>query len=179
MTWRNSDDLCSLQYDYVYDAQGHRTRESLRDCGANQMPEPTDPLVQYFEYAYDANHALVRRALRTPTDLYTYLETYTTDANGLVTEMLRHESADGMGDPIGRTKTKYDANKQPIQVETYGAGMDTRLGTNDDIVIRYTVTTYDSLGNRVTARTYDSGPDAIAFTGDDRPIADFEYDTMH
>lgn len=180
LTWRNTDDRCSIQAEYQYDAIGHRTKEILRSCGTDLLPMNTDDtMTQYFEYGYDANHALTLHAQRNPDESYVFREVYTNDANGLVTETLRYTTATGMGAPVVRTKTTYDANHQAIEVATYGAGMDTQLGTPDDVVTSYVVTSYDDLGNRVTSRSYDRGPDTIAFTGDDRPTSDVDYDTTH
>jgi hypothetical protein len=204
MAWRTADDQCSTSsdgalVDLTYDIMGRRTREVRKGCGPDRLPSNTDDtFVRYFDYQYDANHALTRTVSRTGPGLNGMwldsdddigsIENYVVDPNGLVTEFRYYGSAgvngmweDGGGDDVlsRLTKYTYDANKQPIQVTTYGAGMDAKLGTPDDVVLGYQQTTYDALGNRVRSRTFDVGPDTAPFTGDDRLQRDVEHDTMH
>lgn len=171
----------------------------MKSCGTDGLAFSVDDEFNvYFEYQYDANHALTRTIERNNPGLNAMwldaddgtasIENYIVDPNGLVTENRYYggpglngvwDNGSGDDDLQRLTKWTYDANKQASQVTTYGPGLDAKLGTPDDVITNYQQTTYDAFGNRIRARAFDVGPDNAPYTGDDRLTLDTDYDTMH
>ena len=202
--WRTADDQCNIFFndglaELTYDTMGRRTREVRKSCGPDRLPSNVDDtFLRYSEYQYDANHALTRQIDRTGPgtntmwldndDVIDTIQNFIVDPNGLVTEHRYYDDPgvntmweNGGGDDVllRLTKWTYDANKQPIEVTSYGPGLDAKLGSPDDVIVGYQKTTYDAQGNRIRSRAFDVGPDGAPYTGDDTLTLDTDYDTTH
>lgn len=193
--WRTADDRCNSYWEYEYDAQGNKTRETRKRCNGDQLPRTADDTInQIRDYAYDSEGRLTRLGYRvgpgtdtmwdTADDAFAYILRTDYDASGLAIGTLQYSGpgTDGVwGTPDDTasyaTTTIYDtATKLPLSTTTYGEdGADNMWGTPDDMITGYQVFTYDGLGNRTDEKYFDAGADGMWRTPDDRVLQDNDY----